>query len=104
MVIRHASMSATAAIIPCVAPAALPVKRSRPAGEQNATRLKKARWRERGRCQCVFAGTGTSAHAALKHGRDAILIELNADYIRLAEQRLAGYLHPAAIKFAADES
>jgi DNA modification methylase len=71
------------------------------AGEQNATRLKEARWRERGRCQCVFAGTGTSAHAALKHGRDAILIELNADYIRLAEQRLAGYLHPA-IKFAAD--
>jgi DNA modification methylase len=63
-------------------------------------------------CQCkadvvpctvldMFGGVGTTAHAALKHGRDAILIELNSDYIRLAEQRLAGYLHPA-IKLAAD--
>jgi len=49
----------------------------------------------------MFGGTGTSAHAALKHGRDAILIELNADYIRLTEQRLAVYLHPA-VKLAAD--
>ena len=49
----------------------------------------------------MFGGVGTTAHAALKHGRDAILIELNADYIRLAEQRLAGYLRPA-IKLAAD--
>ena len=32
----------------------------------------------------MFGGTGTTAQAALKHGRDAILIELNADYIRLA--------------------
>ena len=49
----------------------------------------------------MFGGTGTSAHAALKHGRDAILIELNADYIRLAEQGLVGYLHPV-IKLAAN--
>jgi spermidine synthase len=49
----------------------------------------------------MFGGTGTTAQAALKHGRDAILIELNADYIRLAEQRLAEYLHPAN-KLAAD--
>ncbi len=49
----------------------------------------------------MFGGTGTTAHAALEHGRNAILIELNADYIRLAEQRLAGYLHPE-IKLAAD--
>jgi hypothetical protein len=37
----------------------------------------------------MFGGVGTTAQAALKHGRDAILIELNADYIRLAEQRIA---------------
>jgi hypothetical protein len=43
----------------------------------------------------MFGGVGTTAHAALKHGRDAILIELNADYIRLAEQRLAEYLDQA---------
>jgi DNA modification methylase len=49
----------------------------------------------------MFGGVGTTAHAALKHGRDAILIELNADYIQLAEQRLAGYLQPT-IKLAAD--
>jgi DNA modification methylase len=49
----------------------------------------------------MFGGVGTTAQAALKHGRDAILIELNSDYIRLAEQRLAGYLHPAN-KLAAD--
>ena len=38
----------------------------------------------------MFGGVGTTAQAALKHGRDAILIELNADYIRLAAQRLDG--------------
>jgi site-specific DNA-methyltransferase (cytosine-N4-specific) len=38
-----------------------------------------------------FGGTGTTAQAALYHGRDAILIELNADYIKLAEHRLAPY-------------
>jgi DNA modification methylase len=37
----------------------------------------------------VFAGTGTTGCAALKHGRDAILIELNSKYVHMAEQRLA---------------
>ena len=63
-------------------------------------------------CQCnayvapctvldMFGGTGTTAQAALEHGRNAILIELNANYIRLAEQRIAGYLDQT-IRLAAD--
>jgi DNA modification methylase len=37
----------------------------------------------------LFGGTGTTGCAALKHGRDAVLIELNPRYVHLAEQRLA---------------
>jgi DNA modification methylase len=37
-----------------------------------------------------FAGTGTTGCAAMKHGRDAVLIELNPKYVHMAEQRLAG--------------
>jgi site-specific DNA-methyltransferase (adenine-specific) len=48
-----------------------------------------------------FGGSGTTGCVALEHGRDAILIELNADYIRLAEERLAEYLDQA-IRLAAD--
>jgi hypothetical protein len=36
-----------------------------------------------------FAGTGTTGCAAMKHGRDAVLIELNPKYVQMAEQRLA---------------
>lgn len=36
-----------------------------------------------------FGGSGTTAHVARKHGRKAILIELNPDYCRLAADRLA---------------
>lgn len=36
-----------------------------------------------------FAGSGTTLEVALRLGRDAIGIELNPDYVRLAEKRLA---------------
>jgi site-specific DNA-methyltransferase (adenine-specific) len=36
-----------------------------------------------------FMGTGTTALAAEKHGRDWLGIELNAEYAAMAEQRLA---------------
>lgn len=35
-----------------------------------------------------FAGSGTTAEVAIRHGRDAVGFELNADYIALAEERL----------------
>jgi DNA modification methylase len=35
-----------------------------------------------------FFGTGTVASVAREHGRDWLGIELNPDYIPLAEQRL----------------
>lgn len=44
-----------------------------------------------------FAGTGTTAIAALKNSRDAVMIELNADYIKMIEQRLSKYTLPAWI-------
>jgi DNA modification methylase len=37
-----------------------------------------------------FAGAGTTGFAALRHGRDAVLIELNSEYCKVMEQRLAG--------------
>ena len=37
-----------------------------------------------------FAGAGTTGLAALRHGRDAVLIELNSDYCKIMQQRLAG--------------
>jgi DNA modification methylase len=45
-----------------------------------------------GRCVVLdpFAGTGTTAYVAEQHGRDSILIELNAEYIRLMERRTNG--------------
>lgn len=36
-----------------------------------------------------FAGAGTTGLAALKHGRNFIGIELNAEYVKIAESRLA---------------
>ena len=36
-----------------------------------------------------FAGAGTTGFAALRHGRDAVLIELNPEYCKVMEQRLA---------------
>lgn len=36
-----------------------------------------------------FGGSGTTGEVALKHGRSAVLIELNAEYIPLIHQRLA---------------
>ena len=38
-----------------------------------------------------FGGSGTTAEVALKHGRRAILIELNQSYVELQKQRLAKY-------------
>jgi DNA modification methylase len=37
-----------------------------------------------------FAGAGTTGLAALRHGRDAVLIELNYEYCKIMEKRLAG--------------
>jgi DNA modification methylase len=37
-----------------------------------------------------FGGSGTTARVATRHGRDAILIELNPQYIGLADERTAG--------------
>jgi DNA modification methylase len=37
-----------------------------------------------------FAGVGTTGLAALRHGCDAVLIELNSEYCIVVEQRLAG--------------
>ena len=37
-----------------------------------------------------FAGAGTTGFAALRLGRDAVLIELNSEYCKVMEQRLAG--------------
>ena len=36
-----------------------------------------------------FAGAGTTGLAALRHGRDAVLIELNSEYCKIMEKRLA---------------
>ena len=36
-----------------------------------------------------FAGAGTTGLAALRHGRDAVLIELNSEYCKIMERRLA---------------
>lgn len=36
-----------------------------------------------------FGGSGTTAMVALKYGRHATIIELNPDYVRIAEQRCA---------------
>lgn len=36
-----------------------------------------------------FGGSGTTALVADRLGRDAILVDLNADYVALAERRLA---------------
>jgi site-specific DNA-methyltransferase (adenine-specific) len=44
-----------------------------------------------------FAGSGSSAVAALKLGRQAHLIERNIDYVRLAQQRVAGQGQEQAI-------
>ena len=35
-----------------------------------------------------FGGSGTTAEVALKHGRRAILIELNPNYVELQKARL----------------
>jgi site-specific DNA-methyltransferase (adenine-specific) len=37
-----------------------------------------------------FGGSGTTAQVAIEEGREAILCELNADYIKLAHERLNG--------------
>ena len=42
-----------------------------------------------------FAGAGTTGLVASALGRDAILIELNPDYVAMAQQRLADASHAA---------
>ena len=38
-----------------------------------------------------FGGSGTTAIAAIKHGRKAILTELNPDYVKIAEKRISDF-------------
>jgi hypothetical protein len=49
-----------------------------------------------GRCVVLdpFAGSGTTLKVAIERGRDAIGIELNPEYVKLAERRLAGVTPP----------
>jgi DNA modification methylase len=44
-----------------------------------------------------FAGSGTTGLVALKNARNFIGIELNADYIKLAEKRLDRYLYASKL-------
>lgn len=44
-----------------------------------------------------FGGSGTTAAVAVKHGRDAVLCELNPDYLGLAAERIAEAEAEAAI-------
>lgn len=39
----------------------------------------------------IFGGSGTTAEVALKTGRDFVLIEINPEYIEIAEKRLRPY-------------
>lgn len=41
-----------------------------------------------------FGGSGTTGAVALEHGRNAVLIELNPDYVPLIEERLAKVVRP----------
>lgn len=43
-----------------------------------------------------FLGSGTTVEAALRHGRCAIGFELNADYVRIAEDRISRYVRRRA--------
>jgi len=38
-----------------------------------------------------FGGSGTTAIAAIKHGRNAILTELSPDYVKIAEKRISDF-------------
>lgn len=38
-----------------------------------------------------FGGAGTTAIAAIKHGRNAILTELSPDYVKIAEKRISDF-------------
>jgi site-specific DNA-methyltransferase (adenine-specific) len=40
-----------------------------------------------------FGGSGTTAGVALKHGRDALLIELNPEYVELIDKRIESILN-----------
>lgn len=43
-----------------------------------------------------FGGSGTTGVAALEHGRDALLIELNPEYVQVASRRLGMFAEVAA--------
>lgn len=43
-----------------------------------------------------FGGAGTTAYAAEKNGRDSVSIELNGDYVEMAERRLAALVPDAS--------
>lgn len=41
-----------------------------------------------------FAGSGTTLKVAVERGRSAIGIELNPEYVKLAERRMVGIMEP----------
>lgn len=45
-----------------------------------------------------FGGSGTTAGVALKHGRNAILCELNAEYAELVPSRVASIYGKPAVQ------
>jgi DNA modification methylase len=45
----------------------------------------------------LFAGTGTTGHAARAEGMRGVLIEQDADHIPLIVSRLDGYRAPAVV-------
>lgn len=51
-----------------------------------------------------FMGSGTTALVARSLGRDSLGIELNAEYVRLAEQRLQGRGHDQQVCFRSEAS
>ena len=44
-----------------------------------------------------FGGSGTTAVTALKHGRSAIISELNEDYVEIARNRIEGFRREVGI-------
>ena len=44
-----------------------------------------------------FGGAGTTVVAALKHGRNAIISELNEDYVEIARNRIEGFRREVGI-------
>jgi hypothetical protein len=74
--------------------------RTRASGGLPPTTQETTGWQPTCKCACAetkpcvvldpFAGSGTTLRVATRHGRDAVGIELNPQYIELADERTAG--------------